>query len=281
MKPAQSLYESVTASVLAGVTEANGQFQMPWHRTGGKTLTMPLNATTKSTYRGINILLLWIAALQGGYEQSEWASYKQWASIGAQVRAKEHGTKIVFYKQFEIEAETDDDNGQRRVAKSYSVFSADQVDGYSGNMQPSVDHGPIERLAAFDRLVNATGVTILHGGTRAFYSPATDEITLPDEWRWSGTNTRDRHESYASVTLHELGHWSGHRSRLDRRLFEKWGKHEAACEEVIAELTAAFLCAELGYSAEPRPDHARYLSGYIALLKDNNRAIFVAAAAAA
>ena len=278
-----SMYDQVTNSIIASVEAGAGPAAMPWHSASGSPMHLPRNATTQADYRGINVLLLWIAAQAGCFRTPLWASYRQWAAAGAQVRGGAKGTRIIFYREFEVTPDVSDteDNGKRRVAKSYSVFSAEPVDGFDAQVPEQPDNGPIERAAAFDALVAGTKAVIHHGGMRAFYRPSSDEITMPDEHLFHGTATMDRHDSYASTMCHELGHWTGHKSRLDRNFAKRFGTQEAVAEEIVAELTAAFLCAQLGISAEPRVDHAQYIAHYMALIKADGRAIFTAAAAAA
>lgn len=280
MSDKQSIYDRVTGTILKQIEASPGDPVMPWHRPAGSALQIPRNATTENTYRGINILMLWIAADMNRYPTGLWASYKQWAGIGAQVRKGEKAAQVVFYKEFGVEPTAEDDDGKRRVLRASYVFNAAQVDGYETPSPEQTDLGPVRRTAEFERFVANTGARINHGGHRAFYSLTTDEITMPEEKSFTGTATMDRDLGYMSVLAHELGHWSGAKSRLDRQLKSRFGTHEHAAEEIIAEMTAAFVCAELGLASEPRADHAQYISHYLKLLRDDSRAIFAAAAAA-
>jgi antirestriction protein ArdC len=280
MTEKQSIYDRVTATILQQIESNPGDPVMPWYRPAGSALHIPKNATTDSAYRGINILMLWIAADLKQYPTGLWASYKQWVGIGAQVRKGEKAAQVVFYRQFDVEPTAEDDDGKRRVLRTSSVFNAAQVDGFDTLSIEATDLGPVRRSAEFDRFVAATGAKINHGGHRAFYSLATDEITMPEETSFIGTATMDRDLGYMSVLAHELSHWSGASHRLDRQLGNRFGSQAHAAEEVIAEMTAAFVCAELGLASEPRADHAQYIAHYLKLLRDDSRAIFTAAAAA-
>jgi antirestriction protein ArdC len=280
MTEKQSIHDRVTATILEQIDGRPGDPVMPWHRPVGSTLHIPRNATTDSAYRGINILMLWIAADMKQYPTGLWASYKQWAGIGAQVRKGEKAAQVVFYKEFDVEPTAEDDDGKRRVLRASYVFNAAQVDGFATPLPEAPDLGPVQRSAEFDRFVAATGARINHGGHRAFYALTADEITMPEEKSFTGTPTMDRDLGYMSVLAHELGHWSGAKHRLDRQLGNRFGTHAHAAEEIIAEMSAAFVCAELGLASEPRADHAQYIAHYLALLRDDSRAIFTAAAAA-
>jgi antirestriction protein ArdC len=186
-----------------------------------------------------------------------------------------------YYKEFDVEpdAEDEDDNGKRRVARASFVFNASQVDGFELPAPPE-RLGPIERMESVDRFFAATGARVEHGGEQAFYSPAKDYIQMPEEGLFCGTDTMTRHEAYMAVLGHEAIHWTSHSSRLDRNLSKRFGKAERAAEELVAEIGAAFLCAELGITQDVRPDHAQYLSHWLALVKDDPKAIFTAAARA-
>ena len=278
MTDKHSIHDRVTATILQQIEASPGDPVMPWHRPAGSALHIPKNATTDSAYRGINILMLWIAADMNQYPTGLWASYKQWSGVGAQVRKGEKAAQVVFYKEFDVERATDDDDGKRRVLRTSSVFNVAQVDGFVTPSPEECDLGPVIRSAEFDGFVAKTGARINHGGHRAYYSLTTDEITMPEEQSFVGTPTMDRNLGYMSVLAHELGHWSG--PRLDRQLGNRFGTHAHAAEEIIAEMTAAFVCAELGLASEPRADHAQYIAHYMKLLRDDSRAIFTAAAAA-
>lgn len=280
MTAKQSIHDRVTATILKQIEDSPGDPVMPWHRPAGSALHIPRNATTDNAYRGINILMLWIASDMNRYPTGLWASYKQWAGIGAQVRKGEKAAQVIFYKEFDVEPTEKDDDGKRRVLRASYVFNASQVDGFDTPSIEQTDLGPVRRTAEFERFVASTGAKINHGGHRAFYSLTTDEITMPEEKSFTGTATMDRDLGYMSVLAHELGHWSGAKPRLDRQLKSRFGTHEHAAEEIIAEMTAAFVCAELGLAAEPRADHAQYIAHYLKLLRDDSRAIFTAAAAA-
>jgi len=128
--------------------------------------------------------------------------------------------------------------------------------------------------------VRATGATITTGGMRAFYSRSTEAITMPDRHRFVGTDTSSASEAWYSTLLHELAHWSGAERRLARTFGERFGDDAYAMEEMVAELTAAFLCGDLGISAEPRADHADYIGHWLRILKADRKAIFAAASAA-
>jgi antirestriction protein ArdC len=283
MKKARpNIYEDVTNQILQTIhDQPDGKFMMPWHRPAGTASMIPRNATTKNAYRGMNILMLWLSADANKYPSGEWASYKQWEAAGAQVRKGERSTPIIFYKQFEVETEKPDDDGKRFMARTSVVFNAAQVEGYTpAGIAETPNYGAVTLSEDFKRLVAATGAVVHTGGARAFYRTDTDEITMPPMSLFHDTPTQPRDEGYMSTLAHELGHWTGAKHRLDRNLSgnKRFGNHAYAAEEIIAEMTAAFVAAHLGLSNEPRPDHAQYIAHYLKMMRDDSRAIFKAAA---
>jgi antirestriction protein ArdC len=188
---------------------------------------------------------------------------------------------VIFYKEFDAEPDPDiaDDDGKRRVARASRVFNAAQVEGYSLDPVPEL-LGPVERVAGADAFVTATGARIEHGGDRAFYRPQTDHIQMPSEDAFCGTKTLTRSESYYATLVHELTHWTGAKHRLDREFGKRFGDKAYAAEELVAEIGAAFLCAELQITQEVRADHAQYLAQWLTLMKGDSRAVFTAAARA-
>jgi antirestriction protein ArdC len=276
----KDVYSEITSQLIAAIEANPGKPQLPWRKSAGALFT-PVNAVTKNSYNGINILSLWVSAEVKGFSSAAWATYRQWSEIGAQVRKGEKASTVIFYKKFEAEPNPDDagDDGKRRVARASSVFNASQVDGNEAEASPE-PLGPIERIAAADAFVGATGARIEHGGDRAFFRSSTDHIQMPSEDAFCGTATLSRDQGYYATLLHELTHWSGAKHRLNREFGKRFGDRAYAAEELVAEIGAAFLCAELQITQHLRPDHAQYLTQWLELLKGDSRAIFTAAAKA-
>jgi antirestriction protein ArdC len=170
----------------------------------------------------------------------------------------------------------------RRVARASSVFNVAQVNGFVLPEMPRLP--PIVRLQRAESLVSSTHAAIRHGGDMAFYRRRTEDgsgdfIQMPDERLFQAEQESQRSEDYYSVLLHELTHWTSPADRCDRAL-GRFGDAAYAMEELVAELGAAFLCAELGITATPRDDHAGYLAHWLEVMKSDKRAIFTAAARA-
>jgi antirestriction protein ArdC len=271
-----NVYETVTANIIAAIENGAGEFRMPWHRATTAD-GMPSNAATGAEYRGSNVLTLWATAMGKGYASNKWATYKQWAAIGGQVRKGEKSAIGIYYNTLE---RTDDSGDVSKIpfARPFFVFNAEQVDGYSDATEPvTADQTAV--IAAADSAIAATGAKITHSGSRAFYRPSTDDVYMPPREAFTGTDTSNATESYYSTLLHELAHWTGHDSRLSRDFSrsKRFGDESYAGEELIAELGAAFLCARLGITNTPRVDHAQYIASWLKVLKADNRAVIRAA----
>jgi antirestriction protein ArdC len=275
------VYALVTAEIIraieAGIAD---QYQMPWHRNASQGF--PMNAFTGRHYHGLNTLALWAACQLKGYPTSWWATYRQWNEIGAHVRRGEKASPVLFYKEIQSETEGDADvsspDRQRVVVRLSHVFNADQVDGWQVPGLPAIDRtDSIERV---DHFIAAVGARIQYGGDSAYYSRRTDHIQMPKRSSFIGTETSTPTESFYSVLLHEHVHWSGHPARLNRDLSGRFGDSAYAMEELVAELGAAFLCAELNISDVPRKDHALYVRSWLPVLKEKQAALAIASSAA-
>ena len=247
------VYEQVTAALIAALEEGAGQYQMPWH-----ALSRPINAGSRKQYRGINILLLWAAAQKQNYNSNEWGTYRQWSELGGQVRKGERSTMIVFWKFFETNKETEESPeepkenvGSRCMARAYHVFNAAQVDGAPRRDEHSLPES--ERIANAEAFFQSLPGIVQFGGDRAYYSIDKDIICMPP---FSQFKTA---KGYYSVLSHEYAHFCGAASRLNRDFSGRFGDQSRAMEELIAEISAAMLCAHLQLELEPRVDHAPYL----------------------
>jgi antirestriction protein ArdC len=275
------VHQTITDSIVAAIERGTGEFHLPWRRSAGNIMR-PINVASQKPYRGVNILSLWATADAKGYSSGTWGTFRQWRQIDAQVRKGEKATFVVFYKELQYTAEAGDGNAEtetRLCARATPVFAAEQVDGYSPP-EDKEPRTPFQSIQEAEALVAATGATIVNGGSRAFYRASTDSIHLPESGRFIGSPTSTPEESYYATLLHELTHWTSHEKRCNRQLGNRFGDHAYAMEELVAELGAAFLCANLGISDAPRADHAQYLSQWLTVLKADKKAIFTAASKA-
>lgn len=271
-------YERVTALIIAELEKGVRPWMKPWnaeHAAG--RITRPLRANGQP-YRGINVLMLWGAASEHGYAAPIWMTFKQAQELGGHVRKGEHGS-LVVYANTVTRTETDENGDEQErdipFMKGYTVFNVEQVEGlpahfYALAEQPAESMQRIEQAEAF---FAATGADIRQGGNRAYYSPAHDFVQMPPFPAF-----REPEAFYATLA-HEMTHWTKAPARLDREFGRKrFGDEGYAMEELVAEMGAAFLCADLGLSPEPREEHAAYLDHWLKVLKADKRAIFSAAA---
>jgi antirestriction protein ArdC len=269
----RGVYSRVTAQIINSIEQGVGNWRMPWH-TSGRYAFSPINVASKKPYRGINTVCLWAAAQAKGYERGEWATYQQWQDRGGQVRKGEKATLVVFWK-FANDSESQDEEtnrGRLLFTRGYSVFNASQVDGYTPTADPEVSMP--ERIAHAEAFFSSIGADLRHGGNRAYYALDSDYIQMPEFGAFV------ENLAYYSTLAHEHTHWTAKDGRCDRQLGKRFADNAYAAEELIAELGAAFTCAHLGLSTEPRTDHAQYLASWLRVLKADSRAIFTAASKA-
>ena len=274
------LYQSVTDSIIAELEAGRVPWVQPWGRPDtASPLGMPTNADTGREYSGINILLLWAAAIDTRRTTQTWLTYKQAQKLGAQVRKGETGTTVCYADTFipkmeKMRAqETGDDPQRIGFLKRYTVFNADQCEGLDPSFFEGVEPLPErEAVPIAESLIAATGADFRIGGDRAFYSPSDDFIQVPHQSAYF------EQINYYRTCFHELGHWTGHKSRLDRNLKGHKGTKLYAKEELCAELTTAFICAHLGIV--PTVRHADYIGSWLRVLKDDKRFVFKAASLA-
>lgn len=256
----QSVYEIVTAKVLAAMQTHGSNWVNPFNKKG--SAMMPHNAITKRAYNGTNVWML----MGNSFQSNAWATYNQWSKAGAQVRKGEKGETVILWMPFEKE-----EDGKKKktfMLRYFTVFNAEQVDGYDGE---AVITDSTQTHDAFDQFVEDTGAVITTGNIAA-YSPTLDVVVMPRREAFTDTKTSTATENYYSTLAHELTHWTGHKSRLDRLTAAQFGSEEYAFEELVAEMGAAFLCAKFGISNEPRADHAQYLNSWMKRLQSDSKA---------
>ena len=233
----------------------------------------------------MNVLILWSEALTHGYSSAAWMTYRQARALGAQVRKGEQGAAVVYAKAID-RAEVDPVTGEEAIQRipllrAYTVFNIEQIEGLPAQPPLAKAHEPMStRINSVDAYITATTAKIDPKGNRACYLPSADCIEMPSYRQFIDTPTSSSAENYYATLLHELIHWTSPRHRCDRDLGKRFGDSTYAREELVAEIGAAFLCADLGIALEPRPDHACYLASWLAVLKSDKRAIFTAAAQA-
>jgi antirestriction protein ArdC len=268
-----SLYSEITDKIIAELEAGRVPWVQPWGASAAKaSLAMPKNAATRRRYSGVNVLILWGAVIDRGFAGQSWVTFRQALSLGGNVRKGEHGTTVVYADRFipdeeRKRAERDgDEPGAIPFLKRFTVFNTDQCENLPDELTtapPPVPAGLI--LPQAGALIAATHANFRIGGDRAFYSPTQDYVQVPRPDAYFEPVTWHR------TAIHELGHWVGHPSRLARDLSGMFGSALYAKEELVAEMTSAFVCASLGIV--PTVRHADYLGSWLEVLREDNRAI--------
>jgi antirestriction protein ArdC len=275
-----SLYDEITTRIISELEAGHLPWVQPWGAAHvAAPLAVPANAATGRTYSGINILILWGAVVARGFSCQSWLTFRQALSLGGNVRKGERGTTIVFADRFIPKSNEGSDREAGETPrgipflKRFTVFSVDQCEGLPVELAaspPPVPEGLI--LPEVEALIGTSGADLRMGGSEAFYSPALDFVQVPRPETFF--HAIDWHRT----ALHELGHWTGHPSRLRRDQNGRFGSASYAREELVAELCAAFCCAALGIA--PTVRHADYIGSWLDVLREDNRAVIRAASAA-
>ena len=272
------IYDKVTAQIVADLELGVRPWLKPWsaEHTAGR-ITRPLRHNGQP-YSGINVLMLWGSAVAAGFAAPIWMTYRQAMELGAHVRKGEKGSPVVYASSItRTEADENGDETEQEIPfmKGYTVFNVEQIDGlpahYYGKPEPRFD-GP-QRIDHAEGFFAALGADIRHGGNQVYYAAGSDHVQMPPFEAFADS------ESYYSTLAHECTHWTKSAKRLDRDFGRKrWGDEGYAREELVAELGAAFLCADLELTPEVREDHSAYIASWLKVLKGDKRAIFSAAA---
>jgi antirestriction protein ArdC len=276
-QPGQGVYSHVTQQIVAAIEQGAGTWCCPWHH-DGSSITRPTNVLSTKAYRGVNRLALWAAAKSAGYGSGLWGTYRAWAAAEAQVRKGEKATTVVLWKEArpakdDDAKEAEDQTGRVRMfAKSFFVFNLAQVDNYTP--EPAARLPESARLAQAEAFLAALRIPTTEGAFDAHYRINLDRIFMPT------FAVFDDAASHIATLAHEAAHASGAKHRLDRELTGRFGSAAYCAEELVAELTASFILADLGIAHQPRPDHAAYLAHWLEVLKADARAILTVAAKA-
>ncbi len=275
----QDIYTRITNQIVGHLEKGVRPWVRPWnaeHAAG--RITRPLRHNGKP-YGGINVLSLWASAMAHNFAAPIWMTFKQASELDAHIRKGEKGSLVVYADSI-TRKETDEKTGDeidREIPflKGYTVFNVEQIEGlqevYYAKAAPTLD--PLARIEHAEEFFATLGATIQHGGNRAFYSIAADVIQMPPFESFQDAN------SYYATLAHECTHWTGSKTRLGRDFGgHRFGSEGYAVEELVAELGAAFLCADLELALEPREDHASYIATWLKVLAADNRAVFTAAA---
>ena len=288
-KKTSNLYNEITSQFVSALKNGAPPWIKPWSEYSPRP-TRPKNAITDRKYTGINVTILWTAATTHGFKRDRWLTFNQTRKAGGRVCRGQKGTVVILYRNIEVRRKDEsgslvlDSNGETikdkiKFIKGFTLFNVDQCDGLTKEIVegPSL---PPEKPAwkshnEIESLLVSKGVRIRHDCNQAAYYPNEDVIRMPVKKAFKTDSC------YYSTLLHELVHWTGHHSRLNRPGICKpldYSKSNYAFEELIAEIGSAFLCAEFGLKCDLR--HESYVISWISELENDPKAIFATSALA-
>jgi antirestriction protein ArdC len=273
------LHERITGAIIADLERGVRPWTKPWSGDCPPGVSLPLRSTGEP-YRGINVLLLWAEAVARSYRDPTWMTFRQALALGGHVRKGEHGATVVYAGRVgdsrnEEEVQASEDRRRPWFLKAYTVFNLAQIEDlpevfYAA--REAAERPPLDPIATAERYFAATGAEVRHGGGQAFYLPSRDYVQMPP------LDAFDDIQAYYATWAHETVHWTGHPRRLARDFGSgRFGDDGYAMEELVAELGAAFLCADLALALTPRSEHADYIGHWLKVLRNDTRAIFTAA----
>jgi antirestriction protein ArdC len=242
-----NLYDDITSKIIGELAAGRVPWVQPWGTAAAKApLALPSNAATGRCYSGISVLILWGAVIEHGFPGQSWLTFRQALSLGGNVRQGEHGTTVVYADRFVP------DDEKKRVGKAgvdpqaipflkrFTVFNAAQCDNLPEAVTTAAPPAPASLIEPkVEALIETTGIDFRIGGNRAYYDPSHDYVQVPPPQAYFEPINWHR------TALHELGHASGHASRLNRDMSGAFGSKKYAFEELVAEMSAAFCCAAL------------------------------------
>lgn len=275
-----SLYDEITSRIIAELEEERLPWVQPWGTVAAQaSLALPRNVSTGRNYSGINVLILWGAVIQHGFPSQHWLTFRQAQSLGGTVRKGERGTTVVYADRFTPRDEwrraheMGEEAHSVAFLKRFTVFNVAQCDGLPEEALQAAPPPPPDMIEPqVQALIRNTGIAFRIGGDRACYAPALDCVQVPPPAAFFAPIDWHR------TALHELGHATGHPSRLARDFSGRFGSRAYAVEELVAEICAAFCCAALGIV--PTVRHADYVGAWLEVLREDNRAIVSAASQA-
>jgi len=267
-KPKRDLYQEVTDKIIAALEAGTAPWQRPW--TALAEFGMPHNGITGRHYNGINTVLLFLEAQARGFADSRYMTFKQASEAGFKIKKGAKSISVYFFKKLEVE-ERDPDTGESKTKgipylTEYRVFNAQDIEGIP---VPATANHHWEPIEVMEKLVKRLGVEIQYGGNRAYYDPTNDYVRMPLRGQYPSK------EAFYATLAHEILHWSGAPSRLNRE-FGRFGDEAYSREELRAEIGSAMLAAQYGIPTSIE-NHSAYVASWIKALKNDKREIFRAA----
>ena len=268
----KDIYQEVTNQIISDLEKGTPIWEQPWKK---GFLGFPVNVFSKSFYSGINTLILWLRQSNTGFETSQWLSFLQVKKLGGSIKKGEKATSIIFYKKLVIVDEESEEEKTIPLLKTHAVFNLSQTEGLEHLIKKSSskEKPPFKDVEKAEKLIKESKANIAFAPIdRACYLPVEDKILMPKKSQFK------TQEGFYSTAFHELSHWTGHKSRLNRPMKNKEGSPAYAFEELIAEISASFICCHLGF--EYSTQHSAYIKSWLEVLKEDKKAIFRASSQA-
>lgn len=273
-KSNRDIHQEITDRIIAALENNTAPWIKPWNESHtGASLAMPHNVGTGRAYSGINVMLLWMS----GYSSNGWLTFEQAKKLGGSVRKGEKGTMVTLYKKIQITENKNTSEEKKKqigMIKGFTVFNVEQCDFPEGTkLYSGPKAGEAQNTSTIVEVCAAMEAKVVFGGNKACFIPSADQINMPHKKQFKS-------EDHFEATLaHELTHWTGAKKRLARDLSGRFGDESYAAEELVAEIGAAFLCAQLGIKNESL-QHVEYVQSWIKVLKNDKKAIFTASSLA-
>lgn len=268
----KDIYQEITNRIILDFKKGTPVWEKPWKK---GVVGVPINTFSKTFYSGINTLTLWMKQAEEGFETSQWLSFLQAKNLGGSIKKGETAAQIMSYKKLEVTDEKTEEIKTIHIHKKHFVFNISQTKGLDHliNRSSSEDEPVFQDEKKAEELIKASKAQINFAPIdRACYFPGKDKILMPKREQFKTK------EGFYSTLFHELSHWTGHKSRLNRKKGNKKGSKAYAFEELIAEISASFICCHLGFKYSTQ--HSTYIKHYLEVLKKDKQAIFKAASKA-
>jgi len=266
----KSVAEIITEKIIERMEQGEIPWKQPWAPLTGPNA--PRNLITDKPYRGINIFILASERFSSPY----WLTFRQAMEKGGNICKGEKGTAVVYWNWIPIDDKETGEEKEIPLLRHYRVFNLEQTEGIEEPSSPdNIDNSfnPIEE--AEDIIVSMPKRPYIHhGGDKAFYNPFKDYVKLPPKKAFQ------QEEDYYCTLFHEIGHATGHVSRLGRKGVmdaTSFGSHEYSKEELVAEMTAAFLCSETGIEQATIDNSAAYIQSWLKQLNNDKSMVIMAA----
>ena len=267
----KDIYQEVTNKIISDLEKGTPVWEKPWER---GFAGFPVNVSSKSPYSGINTIILWNRQGDIGADSSQWLTFRQAQTLGGHIKKGEKAIRIIFYKQITVEDEETGEEEEIPVIKPHPIFNLSQCKGLDHLLKTQdKKEQTFQDETTAEKLIKSSQAKIKFANfSKAFYTPLEDKISMP---RKSQFKTK---EGFYSTLFHELSHWTGHPSRLNRKINNKFGTKAYAFEELVAEISASFLCCHFGFRYSTQ--HSAYVKSWVRLLKEDKKAIFKASSLA-